>query len=50
MTLSVQVKKWLLNERKLQQQEDNRKKRSLGLVTKDKTKIADRFRNNSALC
>jgi hypothetical protein len=31
MTLSLEAKKWLLNERKLQQQEDDKMKKSLAL-------------------
>jgi hypothetical protein len=47
MTLPVEAKKWLLKERKLQQQEDDSDKRFLSSGAKDTTEIADRDKNNS---
>jgi hypothetical protein len=42
MTRPVEAKKWLLNGRKLQQQQDDSKKRSLRLDANDANKISDR--------
>jgi hypothetical protein len=48
MTLPLEAKKWLLNERKLQQQEDDKMKKSLAL-SKSKTVPNDKDTNNSNL-
>jgi hypothetical protein len=49
MTLSIDAKKWLLNERKLQQQEDDRRKRSLLDTNQDPVKAPDKKDNKDAI-
>jgi hypothetical protein len=46
MTLALEAKKWLLNERKHQQQEDNKMKKSLAL-SKSTSVPNDKDTNNS---
>jgi hypothetical protein len=46
MTLPLEAKKWLLNERKCQQQEDNKMKKSLAL-SKSTAVTNDKESNNS---
>jgi hypothetical protein len=48
MTLPLEAKKWLLNERKLQQQEDDKMKKSLAL-SKSTAVPNDKYTNNSNL-
>jgi hypothetical protein len=45
-SLSTDAKKWLLNERKRQQIEDDKLKRSLHLDNKEPGKVSDRDGNN----
>ena len=49
MTLSLDAKKWLLNERKRQQKDDDKVKRSLLLNNKESMKVSDRDGNNSGI-
>jgi hypothetical protein len=49
LTLAVESNKWLLNELKSQQQEDDTKERSSGSEDKDKTKITNIDKINSNL-
>jgi hypothetical protein len=45
-SLSTEAKKWLLNERKRQQIEDDKLKRSIHLENKEQGKVSDRDGNN----
>jgi hypothetical protein len=47
MTLPLEAKKWLLNKRKHQQQEDDKTKKHLALNNEDATKIPDKDSSNS---
>ena len=46
MTLPLEAKKWLLNERKRQQQEDDKVKKHLALNNKGATKMPDKDNSN----
>jgi hypothetical protein len=49
MTLPLEAKKWLLNERKRQQQEDDNMNKSLALI-KSSAVPNDKDTNNSNIC
>ena len=46
MTLPLEAKKWLLNERKCQQQQDDKVKKHLALNNKGTTKMPDKDNSN----
>jgi hypothetical protein len=48
MTLSLEAKEWLLNERKRQQQEEDKSKTSLDTNGNDTCKMSQRTKNTSS--
>jgi hypothetical protein len=48
MTLSLEAKKWLLNERKRQQQEEDKSEKSSDTKGKDVFKFSERNKNTSS--